>query len=229
MRFIKNSWEDLIKNESRIFLNTDSLLKKGRRIFKYEKQIKTCQSWKDYTKIITKLDLDLAEIERESYLLLSTINKIDLDKIEKTPSIYTLFIKRISEINQKISEIRIYTLNLNEKKETVLSWQIMREKYSADMVDLIDRLHHLVDTFPQITLKTNVKSLLSLGQTEFINTLSEDISETMIGNYHKMDIVFNSVNRDLLKTENLLSNGSKGHLLRIHQRWNAILKIIKRK
>ena len=100
---------------------------------------------------------------------------------------------------------------------------------SADFGDLVDRLDHLVDTFPQITLKSEMKDLLSLGQTEFINTLSENISDTMIGNYHKMDIVFNSINRDLLKTENLLSAGSKGHLIRIHQRWNAILKIVKRK
>ena len=229
IRSIKKSWQNLIKNESIIMLDTDSLLKKGRFFLNYEKEFKNCQSWKDYEVLTSKLSQDLAEIERESFDLLSKLNQVSLDQVEKAPTTYTLFVKRISEINQKISEIRLFTIDLSDKKDTTSSWQMIKIQNSADFGDLVDRLDHLVDTFPQITLKSEMKDLLSLGQTEFINTLSENISDTMIGNYHKMDIVFNSINRDLLKTENLLSAGSKGHLIRIHQRWNAILKIVKRK
>ena len=229
IKFIKKSWAKLIKNESEEFVDTSTLIKKTKDLKTGFKSLKKCKEAQDCEITISSLLARLSEIENECLKVLTGIGELELSIIEKYPNRYTAFIKKISDIINNISMAKNLALEKSRNKLQGKNWQEIVEKSSEDLILHLDNLHFQINSIPQITIKKSVSELLNLGQTEYISQLDDELTTSSDAKFHSLDKTFNGMNRDLLKSNDLLSSGSKSYLLQIHQRWNAILKIVKKK
>lgn len=225
--FIKKNWQKLIKNESVILIDTESLLSKAKSLNFKIQTIKPCKEVSECKDAITSLKIILQEIESECLLILSKLAILEISTIEKNPTKYTEFIKRISDIGHILSKNQIQIIEIFIQQDE--SNQTKNEPLVSlnDLILISENLYFQLQSIPQILLNEKVQNILILGSNEFIENLSETINQKKIGEFHELDKIFNVINRDLLKNQDYLSASSKSILLEIHQRWNAILKIIK--
>ena len=225
--FIKENWKKIIENESDRLVNTGPIVNDVDRLKKEYVKLKKCNDKTNcFMDCLKKMREVLNNLELQSLNILSSLGGINLSRIEKSPTRYTLLIKSLADINQTITELKILINGkLSDEKFSLTD----KENDLSDLITLSENLHFLIKTVPQTMFKEKAKNLLILGENEFINQLSISISKMEIKNFHNLDKIFNTINRDLQKGENLVSMSSKSTLRQIHQRWNAILKIVKRK
>ena len=229
VNFIKNNWNKIIENESIEILDTKSLVSSASSLDKEIEQISICQSSDECIYGLKSLSSTLDQIENECFKLLTKLGALTLSTIEKSTHRYTIFIKRLTDINHNISENKFLINEILNKQSELRSTNYDLKANIKDLTVVSERLSFQIVTIPQIFLNNKVQDLLILGDNEFIKYLNENINNVSIDKFHELDIVFNVMNRDLQKRQELISSQSKSILLQVHQRWNAILKIIKRK
>ena len=226
--FIKKNWEKVLRNESQEFVDTQKLVSISDNLSGKIQKVKTCSSLNACNKEIIDLKASLSNIETECINLLTKLGGLTLSTVQKSTHHYTLFIKRVTDINHNLSEIKFLLndlYNVEENKPGAAS----NTTEINDLIAISERLVFQITTLPQILINKKAQDLLILGNSEFVQHLDPKIQNVPISKFHELDIVFNLMNRDLQKGQELISSKSKSILLQIHQRWNAILKIIKRK
>ena len=227
--FIKKNWIKVIKNESQELVSTKKLVEISDKLSSTIEKVRGCSSLGACNKEIEALKAKLNNVEIECINLLSKLGGLTLSTVQKSTHRYTLFIKRVTDINHNLSEIKF---SLNDLRSTSTENTRGATSSSTDINDLVaisERLVFQISTLPHIFINQKAQDLLTLGNSEFVQHLESDIQNVPVGKFHELDVVFNLMNRDLQKGQELISSRSKSILLQIHQRWNAILKIIKRK
>ena len=228
VKFIKSNWGKLIKNESHELIDISNLTKFRGSLKLVIEEISNCRENRDCLKNLKIASSKLSEIENYTFLALSNMGALNISVIEKNPNKYPLFIKKLTDINHSLSENKIY-LNEVLQKYLISSQKLMTQQDLKDLILLLNKLLFQISSLPQTLLNEDAKSLLTLGESEFINQLKPSILNISMGKFHELDKVFNLMNRDLQKNQDLISSNSRSLLMQIHRRWNAILKIVKRK
>ncbi len=230
-KFIKSNWKKIIKNESAPLVSIDQLLDSAADLDKKTQHFINCRKSKNCRESLSKLTSAFEKIEADTFLILSKLGGVKLSVIEKNQNRYPLFIKKISDLNHLLYKARtsINSFYISAEESMNSSFAPPFEKIIPDLETLSENISFQAKSVPQIMMNENVKELLILGENEFIRHLSSSISDTPIEKYHQLDKVFNVMNRDLQKNTGLISPSSKNTLVQIHSRWNAILKIVKRK
>ena len=227
--FIKGNWKKIIRNESAQMIETKHFVQTGSSLPALIKKIKNCSSIDICKNDLIKLTERLQKIENESLTILSSLAALELSVIEKNPTKYTLFIKHITDINHVLSESRLLINQINISSKMISPVESKVEEGLTDLISITENLSFQIKTLPQVLINDDVKTILTLGESEFVNHLESSITDLPISRFHELDKVFNVMNRDLQKNKTLISSNSRNVLLQIHQRWNAILKIVKRK
>ena len=230
-KFIKSNWKKIIKNESVPLVNIDQLLDSVEDLDKKTELFINCRKSKNCSESLSKLSSTFEKIEGDTFLILSKLGGIKLSVIEKNRNRYPLFIKKISDLNHLLykarTSINSFYISVEESMNSRFSPPF--ENIIPDLRTLSENISFQAKSVPQIMMNKNVKELLILGENEFVRHLSGSINDIPIEKYHQLDKIFNVMNRDLQKNTGLISPSSKNTLVQIHSRWNAILKIVKRK
>ena len=227
--FIKKNWHKLVKNESEEIVETDKLISIGKNLKSKVISLNKCEDIYSCKDDLISLRSILQKIETECLMILSKLGALKISTIEKNPTKYTQFIKKITDINHSLAENQIQINEIFYQKDNST---LSKTNLSVSLKDILlvsENLTFQIQTIPQVLMYEKVKNLLIMGNSEFIENLTDSISQNEMGHFHELDKVFNVMNRDMQKNKELLSSSSRSILLQIHQRWNAILKIVKRK
>lgn len=224
---IKSEWHKIQQNESAKFINLADISSNSTQLISTQQKIKNCSTNDVCLAEVNKLLGILKSIENQCIKKFEEIGFLTIKDIEKNNFHYTKVIKNISDMINIISENQIYLFEIL-KNFSDFNNQSTFASYQSDLLLKLDKLIFKIDGLGNLLLKKEVENLLVLGKREFIDLLKRNISEIKIEELHELDKIFNVINRDLLKNEVSLSSSSKNIMMIIHQRWNSILKIVKR-